>query len=104
MDDIKARISAGVARDLPGMAPHLRAWVAAHLVEPRLIDAWEDSDGLVPMGPMWLVTDHTGQQDACMRVIFDPRNQSFGLVMGREGEVSWFWGSGEGFAEAVNDI
>lgn len=104
MDDIMARIAAGVARDLPNMAPHLREWAEAHLVEPRLVDVCDDPDGLVPMGQMWLVTDDTGQDDACMRVVFDPEDESFGLIMACQGKVNWFCGGGEGFAQAVNNI
>jgi hypothetical protein len=71
-------LRAGVTEGLPGLATHLQSWVQAHLIEPRQVCLATDPDGTSFKG-VWLVTDHTGENDSSYRIVYDDEAQLFGL-------------------------
>jgi hypothetical protein len=85
------------------LAPHLRVWAEAHLVKPREFVAALDPTGH-PTATFWLVTDNTGTHDAAYRVVFDPREASFGTVVTLENGIHWFLRHDESFSSAIENM
>lgn len=89
-----------VAEGLEILAPHLQDWLQAHLVEPRPVRFSADADGN-SFKDLWLVTDHTGERDSSYRIVYDERNQLFGLEATLATGVEWYMGSHGSFSETV---
>ncbi|MBI1925690.1 hypothetical protein HYR99_15725 [Candidatus Poribacteria bacterium] len=85
------------------MPRHLRDWGKAHLIAPRRITFYpnlETSD----MDSCWLVTDHTGVQDAGYRVIYDEALDMFGLITELHDGRVYCLGFYGGFAETIESM
>lgn len=97
-----SEISELVSQTLPMLPSHLREWAEEHLSPPRQTNLVTDLD-TNDARDFWLVTDHTGHNDASYRVVFDPVEKLFGLEMTIEDGRQWFMGiHGEGtFADCV---
>lgn len=92
-----------VAEGLASLAPHLQNWLRSHLVEPRLTRLSTDPNG-TSFKNLWLVTDHTGEQDSAYRIVFDGDNQVFGLESSLDTGVEWYMGSYGSFSETVESM
>jgi hypothetical protein len=95
---IDARVRQAVREASNKLAPSLRCWVKAHLVEPRPIELCTNQ-GTGTHAAFWLVTDHVGIDDAPLRIVFD--GNQFGLEMTLEDGVSHLIHRASSFAEAV---
>jgi hypothetical protein len=92
-----------VAEGLVVLAPHLQDWLRGHLVEPRPTQFSADADGK-SFKDLWLVTDHTGENDSSYRVVYDENNQMFGLESTLDTGVEWYMGSYGSFSETVENM
>jgi hypothetical protein len=101
--DVPTLISSKVAEELSQLPPHLQRWARSHLVEPRLSRFSIDPDGSVHKD-LWLVTDHTGEQDASYRIVYDGDEHTFGLECTLDSGVEWYLGNYGSFAEAVKNM
>ncbi len=99
---IAERIQSLVAVDLRQMPPQLRAWAEQHLVEPRPTTRVHITDELTL--PLWLVTDHTGVNDAACRVVYQPDEDVFGLDTCLPDGTKRFMGLYGSFAESVENM
>ncbi|MFG0249510.1 MAG: hypothetical protein ACF8OB_11545 [Phycisphaeraceae bacterium JB051] len=72
-DVIQAHIREGLLR----LETYMASWVTDHLIQPRLISV-QESDDKEKIMQMWLVTDHTGDNDASLRIVFDEKSGLFG--------------------------
>ncbi len=70
-------IQAHIRDGLPRLETHMAAWVTDHLIQPRLISV-QESDSTEETLEVWLVTDHTGDNDASLRIVFDEKTRLFG--------------------------
>ena len=94
------RIAAHVAATLQRVDGVLRAWVDAHLIEPRQIESLVDRD-LAATKRVWLVTGHIGIEDASYRVVYDEGMDTYGLETTLADGRSWYMGPYGTFVEAV---
>jgi hypothetical protein len=92
-----------VAEGLTILAPHLQSWVNAHLVEPRRVRLATAPDG-TSFKYLWLVTNHTGENDSNCRVVYDVDAQLFGLECTLDSGVEWYMGNYGSFAETVQNM
>ena len=92
-----------VAEGLAVLAPHLQDWLRVHLVPPRPIQVSVDLEGN-SFKDLWLITDHTGEQDSSYRVVYDENNQMFGLESTLDTGVEWYMGSYGSFSETVENM
>jgi hypothetical protein len=102
-NEVPALIKMKVAEALPILAPHLQNWLRPHLVEPRLIRLSADADG-TSFKDLWLVTDHTGEEDSSYRLVYDGDNHEFGLESTLDTGVEWYMGSYGSFSETVESM
>jgi hypothetical protein len=85
------------------LAPHLRAWAEAHLVNPRTIEVCTDlNTGCTDH--VWLVTDHTGRKDSGYRVVYDSDMDMFGLETQIQDGPSYLLGLIGTFAETIESM
>jgi hypothetical protein len=96
-------LQAKIAEGLSVLAPHLKSWVNAHLIEPRLARLATDTDG-TSFRHLWLVTNHTGEKDSSYRVVYDSEAQLFGLECTLASDVEWYMGSYGSFSETVQNM
>jgi hypothetical protein len=89
--DIVRELENRVEAELPMLAAHLRTWLQAHRTHPREISVSSDPEGVSRMR-VWLVTHHTGDQDASSMVVYDGRRKMFGLMMELQNGVLWHIG------------
>ncbi|MEK9502587.1 hypothetical protein [Gaopeijia maritima] len=101
MGDIPSEIERLIVREVRTLSPRQRAWFLAHRVSPpRLVSVANGIDSNASRD-LWLVTDHTGDQDASSRIVFDAEANGFGVAMDFvEGPALLFLMSG-GLAEAL---
>jgi len=98
-EELRAKVGEGLAL----LAPHLKSWVDAHLIEPRRVRLAADPDG-GSFKHLWLVTDHTGENDSSYRVVYDAEAQLFGLECTMESGVEWYMGNYGSFSETVENM
>lgn len=98
-NELRAKVTA----ELTGLAPHLKSWVEAHLTEPRRVRFATDAQA-TSFKYLWLVTDHTGENDSNCRVVYDSEAQMFGLECTLDTGVEWFMGNYGSFSETVQNI
>jgi len=101
--DIDRQISELIGPALSLLHPTLRSWVQAHLVVPRQIEAWADPERQIA-ALVWLVTDHTGQNDSSYRVVFDSSSQAFGLETTLADGTAWYMGPYGTFSDAIESM
>ncbi len=101
-DDIPDIIGELTQSGMTRLPESLRSWTDAHLCAPPRQETFAvNSDGSGAIR-LWLVTEHTGDEDSNCRVVFDSDKRSFGLVMGLQGGIEWFMGPYAGdFADVV---
>ena len=97
------QIATKVAEGLTSLAPHLQDWVRAHLIDPRPVRFSTDANGNT-FKDLWLVTDHTGQEDSSYRIVYDENSQMFGLAVTLDSGVEWYMGSYGSFSETVESM
>ncbi len=97
---IVQQIEARVQSELPKLSHDLRTWVENHLTQPHLLTLASEADGADRV-VLWLVTDHTGQNDSASRVVFDEIEGAFGLATTLNNDVEWFMGLHGGFANTL---
>jgi hypothetical protein len=102
MGEVETRIQQRVNQTLNELPEHIRRWSVAHLIAPRKVTLATDPDG-EQYADFWLVTDHTGSDDASYRVVFDEETDDFGLEVTLNTGVCWYMGSyGSSFAVTVD--
>ena len=92
-----------IAEGTAVLAPQLQDWLRVHLVEPRPIRLAADADGNT-FNDLWIVTDHTGENDSSYRIVYDETNQVFGLESTLDTGVEWYMGSYGSFSETVENM
>lgn len=97
------QLGANVAEGLNLLAPHLKSWVDRHLIEPRRVRLATNAQG-TSFKYLWLVTDHTGENDSNCRVVYDPEAQMFGLECTLDTGVEWYMGNYGSFSETVQNM
>jgi hypothetical protein len=93
----------GVTEGVPVLASHLQSWAQVHLIEPRHVRLAADPDGTSFKG-VWLVTNHTGENDSSYRIVYDDEAQLFGLECTLESGVEWYMGNYGSFSETVENM
>lgn len=96
-------LSSLLAAQLPLLPDELRAWLEAHRTRPREVTVAADPDG-ARMTQVWLVTDHTADNDASSLVVYDPHTRMFGLVMELRNGVLWYSGPNGSLVETLQSI
>jgi len=98
--NIEEQITERVEDSLQQFTPQLREWVESHVIRPRSVAISKDPDGK-EYSNIWLVTDHTGNNDSSYRVVYDQGKKSFGLEVTLKNGISWFMGNYGEFTKAV---
>ena len=101
--DIATELTNRVQAEIPMLPDDSRAWFEAHRTSPKEITVSADPDSSRTV-QVWLVTDHTGNNDASSRVVYDPATKMFGLVMELRTGVLWYMGPHGSFVDAVESI
>jgi len=103
MTETPVQIRGRITEGSPSLEPHLRSWVDAHLIEPRLVRLALDVDG-TSFKDLWLVTDHIGVNDSSYRIVYDLDADAFGLECTLDSGIEWYMGNYGSFAEAVQNM
>jgi hypothetical protein len=101
--EVLTELTNQVQAELPLLAEHLRIWVEAHRTHPREVTVSSDAEGAGTVR-VWLVTDHTGNNDASSRVVYDARRKMFGLVTELQNGVVWYMGPYGSLVDTVQSI
>lgn len=80
-----------------------RDWLRAHLVPPRPIELARKTDG-ESTETFWLITDHTGREDASFRIVFDDVMRRYGIECTILNNICLFAGFRASLVDAVTDI
>jgi hypothetical protein len=96
---IKIRIEEG----LRALDDQLTLWLKEHLCPARRIQAIINYE-LGTKKTFWLITDHTGHNDAGKRVVYDAEKDRFGLVSTTMAGAELFLSYYKNFAETVYSI
>ena len=83
--------------------PRTREWLRAHLIRPRPIELARKTDGR-NTEQFWLITDHTGREDASFRIVFDDALRRYGIECAILNNISLFAGFRASLIDAVGDI
>lgn len=78
-------------------------WLQTHKIAPRRIALSRKTDGS-NTEDFWLVTDHTGSDDASFRVVYDDVIGRYGIECAILNSISLFIGFRATLVEAVTDI
>lgn len=78
-------------------------WLRAHALPARRITLARKTDG-GETEDFWLVTDHTGADDASFRVVYDDVSAQYGIECTIGNDVSLFAGFRASLLDAVTDI
>jgi len=103
MTETPVEIGARINEGAPSLAPHLRSWVAAHLIVPRQVRFALDPNGTA-FKDLWLVTDHNGVNDSSYRIVYDQETDEFGLECTMDSGIEWYMGNYGSFAETVENM
>ena len=104
-DAIRARaaVTADFQAALPALDRRLDDWFRAHVVAPRPIVLARKSDG-GNTEEFWLVTDHTGTDDASFRIVYDDAANRYGIECTIQNGVCLFAGYRATLVDALTDI
>lgn len=100
---IEDEINEKIKNDISYFKPHIRRWVMNHLIKPKKIDLFSDFN-CVNQKEYWLITDHTGIDDASYRVIYCEIEKGFGLEMEDDNSRHIMMGIYGSFYETVDSI
>ena len=107
MNDIARRIQSDVKSSFHHIRQeypeHHAEWLQNHLVEPRAISLVIDLD-TGETAEFWLVTDHVGEKDANLRIVFDPRQNLYGTEFTVDDGTEWYQGSNGSFLETFDSL
>jgi hypothetical protein len=107
IDSTAEQVHADVRADYEAAAgqldPRTREWLRAHLIPPRPIELDRKTDGN-NTEQFWLITDHTGREDASFRVVFDDALRRYGIECTILNNISLFAGFRASLVDAVSDI
>jgi hypothetical protein len=78
-------------------------WLRAHALPARRIPLSRKTDG-GNTEEFWLVTDHTGSDDASFRVVYDDVSGQYGIECTIGNDVNLFAGFRASLLDAVTDI
>ncbi len=98
-----AKIAADCEVAIRALEPRVGQWLRSHVVPPRRITLARRTDGS-DTKEFWLVTDHTGTNDASFRVVYDDEGARYGIECAILNSISLFSGYRATLAEAVTDI
>ena len=98
-----ARIAADCAAALPALDRRVQLWLQSHIIPPRRITLSRTTDG-GNSEEFWLVTDHTGADDASFRVVYDDVVARYGIECSILNSISLFSGFRASLVEAITDI
>ena len=98
-----AAIAADCAAAIRELDPRVGQWLRSHVIPPKRISLARKTDGS-DTKDFWLVTDHTGTNDASFRVVYDDTAARYGIECAILNSISLFIGYRETLAEAVTDI
>lgn len=104
MGDIASEIDKLVAHELRTLSSPLREWFVAHRVSPPRLVSIADGIDSETTTDLWLLTDHTGDQDASSRVVFDPEAGLFGVAMDFAQGPALLGLTPGGLAEAIDSM
>ncbi len=104
-DEARARATIGAdCATLIGTLDHeIARWLQMHALPPRRITLARKTDG-GGTEDFWLVTDHTGSDDASFRIVYDDVAARYGLECTIGNDVALFTGFRASLVDAVTDI
>lgn len=100
---VHAKIAADCAAVIGAVDRRVSLWLQTHKIAPRRIALSRKTDGS-SSEEFWLVTDHTGSDDASFRVVYDDVVGSYGIECAILNSISLFIGYRASLSEAVTDI
>jgi len=100
---VQAKIAADCAAVIGAVDRRVGMWLQMHKIAPRRIALSRKTDGS-NSEEFWLVTDHTGSDDASFRVVYDDVANSYGIECAILNSISLFIGFRASLTEAVTDI
>ena len=102
-EQVRANVLADCEAAASQLVPAARAWLHAHLIPARPIELARKTDGK-ETEPFWLITDHTGRQDASFRIVYDDAVRRYGIECTILNNICLFAGFRASLADAVMDI
>lgn len=100
---VNAKVAADFAAVNVLLDRRVGLWLQSHKIPPRKISLSRKTDGS-SAEEFWLVTDHTGADDASFRVVFDDVAGRYGIECAILNSVSLFSGYRATLLEAITDI
>jgi hypothetical protein len=100
---VRATIAADCAAIVPKLDRRLALWLQSHARPAHRITLARKTDGSVTED-FWLVTDHTGADDANFRVVYDDVVGQYGIECTILNSVCLFIGFRASLMDAVTDI
>ena len=100
---VHAKVAADCAAVTGALDRRVGMWLQMHKIPPRRISLSRKTDGS-SSEEFWLVTDHTGSDDASFRVVYDDIADSYGIECAILNSISLFIGFRASLLEAVTDI
>jgi len=102
-NEVRKAVLADYEATAPKLNEPLRRWLRSHLIPPRKIELARKSDG-ASTEPFWLITDHSGTDDALFRLVYDDTVKRYGIECAIQNGICLFAGFRESLEVAVVDI
>jgi hypothetical protein len=100
---VSAKVDADCVEAIPQLDRRVGLWLQSHRIAPRKISLSRKTDG-GNSEDFWLITDHTGADDAAFRVVYDDVTARYGIECAILNSISLFIGYRATLVEAVTDI
>ncbi len=100
---VTAKVAEDCAAAQRSLDRRVGLWLQTHKIAPRRISLSRKTDGS-NSEEFWLVTDHTGSDDASFRVVYDDVAARYGIECGILNSISLFIGYRASLVEAITDI
>ena len=100
---VTATVTADFAAATRQLDRRVAMWLQMHKIAPRKIALSRKTDGS-NTEEFWLVTDHTGSDDASFRLVYDDVAARYGIECAILNSISLFIGYRTTLVEAITDI
>ena len=101
--DVARVVAADFAAAMGALDHKRQMWLRLHSIPPRRITLSRKTDGS-NAEDFWLVSDHTGSDDASFRLVYDDVAVQYGIECAILNSISLFIGFRATLVDAITDI
>ncbi|HQB19097.1 MAG TPA: hypothetical protein PK495_00810 [Bacteroidales bacterium] len=100
---IKQKISKSIEEAYNSLDKKLKKWLESYVIEPRKIKVVVNLQDMV-WDEVWLITDNKEKYISSYRIVFNPKENAFGLECTLESGIEWYMGTYGTLSETVESM